>query len=259
MAHRNTKGIIGIWLCAVALLGVSCAPADYLEVNPPPLRSINRTPAWEPVAIPTRAPSPAPRVFDDSLLSGHPCAPPCWQGLTPGITAETEVHAFLDNSPYVADWQREKQLNGSVEYKWHWASPNHAQNPNVMQVRDALLARITLTPDTPATLAQVLATFGAPAQVDIHTPAGADALEWTLDAYYPERGLRLTLTALVHTDDGDQICPVEETYVQTATYLPAGDIDTLIAAAYDVLVERDMVLGRLHTWDGESCLAIKED
>lgn len=45
--------------------------------------------------------TPAPRITSDaelmdvSLITGEPCEPPCWQGITPGETTEEEAMAIL--------------------------------------------------------------------------------------------------------------------------------------------------------------------
>ena len=36
---------------------------------------------------------PATPPIDRSLLGGGPCAPPCWQGLTPGESDEDDVRS----------------------------------------------------------------------------------------------------------------------------------------------------------------------
>ena len=41
------------------------------------------------------------RFVDKSLLKGEPCAPPCWQGTTPGTTSETRAVYILKRLEFV--------------------------------------------------------------------------------------------------------------------------------------------------------------
>ncbi len=51
---------------------------------------------------------------DMSLLTGDPCAPPCWQYITPGVTGQTEALARLMRSPFV----KRNALSGLYELNW---------------------------------------------------------------------------------------------------------------------------------------------
>ncbi len=42
-------------------------------------------------AYPTYSPTPWPTLIDRGLFYGEPCAPPCWEGITPGISSEEDV------------------------------------------------------------------------------------------------------------------------------------------------------------------------
>lgn len=54
-------------------------------------------------------PEPAPRLQseaflnDDSLLTGEPCAAPCWRGITPGETAWEEAISILEADETLGD------------------------------------------------------------------------------------------------------------------------------------------------------------
>lgn len=41
-----------------------------------------------------------PHEIDISLLTGEPCEPPCWYGITPGLTTDEEMVAILEGLPF---------------------------------------------------------------------------------------------------------------------------------------------------------------
>lgn len=46
-------------------------------------------------------PTIAPSLVDRSLLTGIPCLPPCWYGIEPGESTQTEARSVLDNTFFV--------------------------------------------------------------------------------------------------------------------------------------------------------------
>lgn len=52
-----------------------------------------------PYDLPTRVEDPD--SVDKSLLTGEPCAPPCWYGLVPGESSADEVVSTLKSLPFV--------------------------------------------------------------------------------------------------------------------------------------------------------------
>jgi hypothetical protein len=62
-----------------------------------------------------------PPVVDTGLFYGEPCSPPCWEGITPGVTSKSEALLILDQlvrqgkvTSYIqeADWLYFAQLTG---------------------------------------------------------------------------------------------------------------------------------------------------
>jgi hypothetical protein len=54
---------------------------------------------------------------DDSLLTGEPCAAPCWQGITPGETSWTEARIFIED--LVPEGQRQfQEQEGQIGGIW---------------------------------------------------------------------------------------------------------------------------------------------
>jgi hypothetical protein len=261
---HNSRRQNGLRACGVAaflilIAAVGCGPSTYMSMDPP-LEPADAVTPWAPVAgvyaptpLPTVTPTPN-RPTDESLLTGQPCAPPCWQGLMPGVTSAEEVGVFLENSPYADDWEREERAGNSTLYLWNWAPPSDAPFPNQMLVRDKVLAYITLWPDTLLMVGQVTLVFGVPEKVDLVPPEVTGTLTWTLELYYPQNGLRMVVSGLEPAEGETELCIETWQPVYTVTYLPAGDLNDALQVLYPSQTERDLVFERLRTWDGVSCL-----
>ena len=252
MANRWRRAGRVIGVVALAALLAACGPADYLPAPDLPSPPTGTVTPWRPVV---GRPAPLLRVLDNSLLTGQPCAPPCWQGLEAGVTSGGEVALLLDNSPLVGSWEVERLPDGDEVYRWWWARPTVTVDANTFRVSGDVLRTMTLYPETPVTLGEVMAVYGAPAWVDVDGASPGPA-GWTVDIYYPERGLVLVL----HIGSGPEeieICLEATTPVAAAIYLAAGTAESLLAARHDGAPVRPSA-DRLRTWDGRSCLPLGE-
>ena len=131
---------------------------------------------------------------DDSLLTGSPCKPPCWQGLTPGVSTEDQVNEFLRSSPFVqrstiyrARVARGAEMAG-VSIDWlSTANVQGAHAVNSFRVQHGVLRDLMVYLDSKATLKQLLDVYGAPAAFS----AGRTGVEFTrvdVVLLYPEHG-----------------------------------------------------------------------
>ncbi len=236
---RNRRLGLGV---AVVLLLAGCGPADYY----PPLDlslSPQGTP-WQPAPAVFPPTPEATRPRDGSLITGAPCAPPCWQGLVPGVTTAQEIELFLESSPYVTEWVKEAQEDGGVIYRWQWGPPHEAAVANALHTQDKILTQIVLTPDLPITLGEAVDALALPT----HATAFSDIDGWRLHLYYPPQGLRLELMGLaLSARGGQQLCPGADHPIHSATYMPAGTLPQADAAAFDV---------SLQGWEGTGCLSL---
>lgn len=79
-------------------------------------------------------------------FTGIPCAPPCWEGITPGETSVQEAIELLNTNPYVSDvayWSRPDDDVGVIG--WHWNGSNKGgvfQYPQTAN-QDNSIVRIT--------------------------------------------------------------------------------------------------------------------
>lgn len=253
--HLNTGQIAA--LCLLLLFLSACGPADYVPAPDLPHMPTGTVTPWEPLAVPT---APLNRPLDDSVLSGAPCAPPCWYGLVAGVTDADEVRRFLDNSPFVARQERESLADGGEVYRWAWAPAGGAIVPgsNALYLRDGVLQRIVVSPEVALTLSQIVDAYGAPHGIDLPDP-GAGAQSQTAHLYYPKQGLVVAIGEVERAPEGDLICPPRLAPVEALIYVPAGEIGVAVAALYDGPEARDATLARLREWDGASCLTAEQD
>ena len=140
---------------------------------------------------------------DTSLLTGEPCEPPCWQGLTPGVSTEEEVNDFLLSSELV---DQSSIFRGAVTLgtgevvgttiQW-WSGANMSSVPrqfgNDCTVEGGLLRHMTIWLDCEVTLEDLLERYGDPAKFTAWLlPVDPPHVRVTL--FYPRHGFEATLT-----------------------------------------------------------------
>jgi hypothetical protein len=155
-------------------------------------------------------PQATPLPIDVSLLTGKPCEPPCWQGLTPGLSTEADVKQFLETSRLVdrASVFRGDVTNGSgavVGAAVQWHSAAHVQEAygwNCIEVQDGLVQWIEAYLDFEVTLEDLLGKYGPPDGL-IGGLTGVHFSEFRVTLYYPRHGFIAKL-----------ILPVDDRYLR---------------------------------------------
>lgn len=127
---------------------------------------------------------------DRSLLTDTPCAAPCWQGITPGVTSRSQAIAVLRDSPYIRqDTLREagnEELGGIT---WHWSAQGRRLQPSISW-RNGVVREITLGLTYDLTVEEIVNKFGLPEALSV-TPGGTpEHWYWIVNLYYPQRGLQ---------------------------------------------------------------------
>jgi hypothetical protein len=138
-----------------------------------------------------------PPSADWSLVTGEPCEPPCWQGLTPGQSTGDDVEDFLETSHLVG--QVVDQSEHGYVY-WQSVVGDARRNPvstyrtNCLHVgEDDLLEHVRIYLDYDLTLEQLLQRYGTPDRMGAG-PAGTPERPWiAIGLFYPQRGMMLTL------------------------------------------------------------------
>ena len=138
---------------------------------------------------PTATPTPSPWI--DVILNDPDCAPPCWNGITPGVTTMDETMRILQNEPKVYFLSSGNPADGRpIDWRFH--------NPlggggmvSCSNVDYNLVDRISLSIQSPAiTLGQAIEHLGEPNF--IYFCPGVE-FNYEIMAYYSDKGIILEL------------------------------------------------------------------
>lgn len=166
-----------------------------------------------------------PAPVDTSLLTGEPCEPPCWHGLTPGVSTEDEVNEFLLTSELVdrsTIFRRDVTVaSGDVvgeTVQW-WSKADTAsgwrqprQFGNEFMLEDGLLQKhgllqcMTIFLDYEVTLEDLLERYGPPEKFTAWYE-GVEVWYIKVTLYYPRHGFE---TTLIIPPDDPQLRPESE-------------------------------------------------
>ncbi len=177
-------------------------------------------------------PTPTPKVPDNSLITQSPCAPPCWQGLTPGKSSRSDVMQFLMNNPLVNGNIGEQ--HDPVGYQlWWWADEAQSSRTNdIDYAKDGFVAHISLNLNTNITIGEVIQVYGLPTYVTmglqypppdslIPGPEGVG-----FDALYTKYGFRVRwLEETQLTARPFLFCPSGEAILNTVDYYDSQRLD----------------------------------
>jgi hypothetical protein len=108
-----------------------------------------------------------PPALDTSLLTGEPCEPPCWQGLTPGQSTLQEVNEFMRTSGFVNPGSvHRSQLHRSGQWVgvsiWWRSTVGGGSRSNKFIVEGGVLDSVTIYPDYVLTLQRLIDRYGPP-------------------------------------------------------------------------------------------------
>lgn len=124
---------------------------------------------------------------DKSLLTDYPCRAPCWAGLIPGQSSETDVYLALLSSPWVK--------SGSLKPSWTsiawYPKAKKRQFPNLAAIRDGKLLVLTINIDYRLTLGEVVEKYGPPEAVHAYLGSWHHVFgeSYTIYLDYPAWGL----------------------------------------------------------------------
>jgi hypothetical protein len=191
---------------------------------------------------------------DASLLTGEPCEPPCWQGLTPGESTENEVVEFIRATKYVdpRTIYRGKVYRGGevvgVSIQWRsTAAVSRSVESNAFVIEDGLLESIVIYPDREVTLENVVERYGSPEKFRAFV-AGFHQPYVSLTVYYPTHGFTADLELTI---DDPRLRPDSE--VVRVWYFRAAPLERFVELACDAgrfSGPPYKVLARLRDWEG---------
>lgn len=194
------------------------------------------------------------------LLTGEPCAPPCWQGLTPGVSTEQELQALLDSSDQVdpGSLRRESGGCGQLTY-WKnrrpyaglltpssWTSNYACTSHKMLKV---VMEYLTYEVE----LEQLIDSYGPPDAFSAQ-PAGIPERPYVeVNLYYPSRGLMCQLEL------ADQEEPLQpEARIVRAWYFAPTSLESLASPGSGVpFPPAEYVADVLQEWQGYGPLELK--
>lgn len=192
--------------------------------------------------------------IDKSLLTGDPCAPPCWHNIVPGISDEADVRSQLESSPLVRKGTLDYSLTeeaGEQLVKFHWQSPR-GKRPNVIVLRDGKVLWIEIGLDYELTLGEIVNKYGSPES--IYAYAGcADFCWYSINFDYPTMGLMLQSYSLA--DPGDvadgTVLISEEVKITTACYFAPASLQKILGEVLMLPPDRvEYFMTSRQKWEG---------
>ena len=129
------------------------------------------------------------RWVDRSIITGAPCAPPCWQGITPGFTQMDKALEILSNSPYIETGSIKRTgTDFSGGCTWHWRSPGRRMLP-ALSWQNGIVDTISLGLTFDLTIQEVIDKFGVPEALSMEGGGQPEYWYWIIDLHYPSQGI----------------------------------------------------------------------
>ena len=182
-------------------------------------------------------------VAERNKLFQSPCAAPCWYGVTPGETTESQLRRLIPSFPYYQQqesswWERKDPTYGLSR------APEPAMSRFDMAVDDGLEAGlgITLLDDVVArieirsawgllgqtdlglSLGEALALYGEPSRVMVGQGCGGDQFCLNLYLIYPDVGVVVATTASIAREDPLEVQAAESLRVRSVALVAPDDM-----------------------------------
>ncbi len=137
---------------------------------------------------PTATPTPSPWI--DVILNDPDCAPPCWNGITPGVTTMDEAWAIMQAEPGLRDLQLNDDLWNSID--WKFKNPSGSGYVRADFNDSTIVGTIIFSNDSypTFTLGQAIEYLGEPDAVYYCRRPG---FLWDVIAYFPQKGVIMPL------------------------------------------------------------------
>lgn len=163
-----------------------------------------------PAPTPPKPTPPPPGWFTDWLHSPF-CQPPCWQGITPGVTTMTETVKIIQDLPWIQiDYGPGKSgfETSDLHLEWSFISPS-TDGGMAFANDNGLISYLFLKGYLSTPLQEVIDSYGFPSYVFIDS---CDMRKCSTQLIYVESGLRVNLFLDWDRDDeGDVIItPTDE-------------------------------------------------
>jgi hypothetical protein len=197
-------------------------------------------------------PSIAFELVDRSLITGEPCGPPCWQGIIPGETTESEAMAILRTLFFVDGDTIRVQGNTIYWYSdienWPGGGIEIGGNRTVDWVDYGLPYYLELQ--------ALIDARGEPEAFVFQTMLTGDgwyAGDFSFELFWPEDGFSVYVYA--HTEDPQMICEVSpftpEMPVYAVRYFePVSSVEAHAELTGQTWLQSLIEEGYYHEWNG---------
>lgn len=130
-------------------------------------------------------------LVDRSLLTGSPCAAPCWQGIVPGTTTRSQAIEILESSRYVRKGSVQEAgtaTRGGCE--WRWRVSGRRLQPSLWW-QDGVVQEITLGLTYDLVIEDAIGQFGPPEALSAGEGGTPEHWYWIVSLHYPAQGMEL--------------------------------------------------------------------
>lgn len=171
-------------------------------------------------------------LHDTSLVSGEPCAAPCFRGITPGETAWRDAVTMIEDDPDFSNVQTQSAEDGSGRVQIAWQQGEGGSVCCQIMSEDGQTVRLTFLRTAPeVTLGEVIEAHGEPIYI-----AGQEFTEdqAIMSLVYPETPM--VVYAFVAGPETGELSASSE----------------IIGALYFVPEDMELLLNttELHSWEG---------
>ncbi|MFQ5401090.1 MAG: hypothetical protein ACE5E7_16020 [Anaerolineae bacterium] len=125
---------------------------------------------------------------DTSYLEGKPCAAPCWQGITPGITDEATALKIISDPTLVEQDSIRGGINSIDPSRSGYIYRRVSGGSGGIGLKDGIVYRIGIRPGNDLTLGEVINAFGIPDFVHVED-SSQERYCYAVDLYYLEKGI----------------------------------------------------------------------
>ncbi len=140
------------------------------------------------------ATAPAPSPWIDVILNDPDCAPPCWNGITPGVTTMDEAWAIIQAEPGLIDLVYSGGETSRAGIDWTFSNPDGRGTVYSSSTDYSTVDRICFDSRGAYplfSLKEVIEYLGEP-DIFYLFPRNFKAYETKL--YYPERGIHMDVS-----------------------------------------------------------------
>jgi hypothetical protein len=146
-----------------------------------------------------------PKV-DQSLITREPCAPPCWQGISPGETTLDQAEAILKTLPFIdrGTVTRQTAADSSQNLLWHSTLSHPGDWIGSILTQQNVVDTIQIRKlEADITLDDLIAVYGEPTEYSVVlTPPEAPPC-FSVTVIWPEDGLIVAFPS-IHSRDAPE-------------------------------------------------------